>query len=236
MTEFSGDVYAQIRLGTQQSAAVLTPMILQWVNNAQNGTRRPVRFLDVGCGEGWWSEALFDAGCTGDSIDQEPPLEHAPGIHIDAVDLEGDYTLPRGYDLALCLEVAEHLDELSGHELVYQLTRCASIVVWSAAIPAQGGHGHKNEQWPAYWNWHFRRAGWALLDPFRIAIWDDENVEPWYRQNLLIALPSKHEQPEPLHLVHPAVYQARCEQAEYWRELALERERLLIDLQWKPRS
>lgn len=226
MTEFDQRVYEQIRRGTQASARVIVPMLLQWVRSHPSMDRK-LSFLDVGCGEGWWSDALFDAGCTGDSIDQAAPEEWAPGIHIDEVDLEGEYSLRRGYDLAICLEVAEHLDAAAGDKLVFELTRAAGIIAWSAAIPAQGGHGHKNEQWPDYWAERFAAQGYAFVDPIRRAVWDDPDVEPWYAQNLLVAIPATHEQPAPAHLVHPAIYQTRVEERDAaWRAYEQEHEAL----------
>lgn len=216
MTGFDPDVYAAIRDGAKRSAAVCAPMILNALPDPQ---RRPT-ILDVGCGEAWWSEAFLDLNCAVTSIDQAPPLEHAEGVHIDEVDLEGIYALERGYDLALCLEVAEHLDADAGDELVRQLCRCASVVAWSAAIPGQGGHGHQNEQWPDYWEERFIAHGWAFLDPFRDALWGHPDVEPWYQQNLLLAAPSgiATSAGAVRPLVHPLVYLARVENAAYWRE------------------
>lgn len=223
MTGFDPDVYAAIRDGAKRSAAVCAPMILNALPDPQ---RRPT-ILDVGCGEGWWSEAFLDLNCAVDSVDQEPPLEQAEGVHIDRVDLEGEYALRRGYDLALCLEVAEHLTPKAGGEIVRQLTRCAGVVAWSAAIPAQGGHGHLNEQWPDYWETRFAAHGWAFLDPFRDALWGHPEVEPWYQQNLLLAAPSgiATSAGAARALVHPAIYLSRAENAAYWREQALESQR-----------
>lgn len=203
---FDPDIYAAIREGTQRSAAVCAPMIL---HSLTDPARRP-SVLDVGCGEGWWGSTMLDLGCTVDFIDQDAPLEHAPGIHIDPVDLEGEYVLRRGYDLALCLEVAEHLTPTAGDWLVYQLTRCARAVAWSAAIPWQGGHKHVNEQWPAYWEDRFDQHGWAFIDPFRDALWGDREVESWYQQNLLLAVPAAGGHGQAVRpLVHPEIYTSR---------------------------
>lgn len=223
MTDFDAEVYAQIRLGTQRSAETLAPMIL---HSIPDRPRRP-SVLDVGCGEAWWSEAFLDLGCAVDSIDQAAPLEHAPGVHIDEVDLEGEFVLQRGYDLAVCLEVAEHISPAAGGRLVEQLTRSAAIVAWSAAIPGQGGHGHVNEQWPAYWQERFDAHGWSFLDPWRDAVWEDPSVEPWYQQNLLMAVPAPHGFQAVRALVHPLVFDSKRSQADWWREHALRRERAI---------
>jgi hypothetical protein len=66
--------------------------------------------------------------------------------------LAHDLTLPlhagRTFDLALSLELAEHLPPECAGVLVDSLARLAPAVVFSAAVPFQGGVGHVNERWP----------------------------------------------------------------------------------------
>lgn len=209
---FDPAVYNAIREGIQRSSAVILPMILNALPSAER-----LRCLDVGCGEGWWSEGLWDAGAADvDSIDHPVPEQAAEGVIVLDVDLEGAYQLQRGYDLALCLEVAEHLSAPAGDELVRQLCRSSRAVAWSAAIPAQGGSGHQNEQWPAYWEERFAAYGFALLDPWRAALWGHPDVEPWYQQNLLLAVPSSGagNVGNVAPLVHPAFYESRVQERE----------------------
>ena len=90
------------------------------------------------------------------------------------------------YDLAVCLEVAEHLPESSASDLVRTLTTLAPIVLFSAAIPGQGGVGHINERWPSYWKSRFEEHGFQRLDPIRPHIWKNRRVHWWYRQNIFL--------------------------------------------------
>jgi hypothetical protein len=90
------------------------------------------------------------------------------------------------YDLAVCLEVAEHLPESSAADLVRALTAFAPVVLFSAAVPGQGGVGHINEQWPAYWKGLFEQHGFYRRDPIRPRIWTNERVHWWYRQNIFL--------------------------------------------------
>src|SRR5437870_2593605 len=57
----------------------------------------------------------------------------------------------RTFELALCIEVAEHLPPRAGDLLVAALSQAAPAVVFSTAIPQQEGTDHINEQWPSYW-------------------------------------------------------------------------------------
>ena len=93
-------------------------------------------------------------------------------------------TLGRRFDLALCLEVAEHLPPSGATTLVKELTELASVVVFSAAIPGQGGVGHLNERWPWYWKEKFAERGFGQYDPFRHRLWHRPDVAIWYKQNM----------------------------------------------------
>jgi hypothetical protein len=126
-----------------------------------------------------------------------------------ARDLEHGVGLDRTFDLAICLEVAEHLRKQSATRLVADLASLAPVVVFSAAVPGQGGLHHVNEQWPSYWAALFAGHGYAVADPIRPVIWDDDSVEWWYRQNVLVysrePLPGQpHDPLQPI--VHPAMY------------------------------
>jgi hypothetical protein len=172
---------------------------------------RPLSVLDAGCGEGWWSAALMALSSQVGhvmSVDQAVPDEVAPGVEVVVCDLGQPGSIGGGpYDLGICLEVAEHLSVAGGINLVASLTRAVhGVIAWSAAIPGQRGHGHLNEQWPAYWDAEFKRYGWSLTDPFREAWWDDERVDASYRQNLLLAVPGRCPPIAPRALVHPIFY------------------------------
>jgi hypothetical protein len=90
------------------------------------------------------------------------------------------------FDLAVCLEVAEHLPASSAEAFVKFLTGLAPVVLFSAAIPGQGGTNHINEQFLSYWVKLFSQSGYHPLDVIRPIIWNDERVPFWYRQNIIL--------------------------------------------------
>ncbi len=211
---FTPEVYERIREGAKRSAARIVPVVHKLV--------KPHSVIDVGCGEGWFARAFVEAG-----------VEYVVGVDETVEDGCHDgvtfkkRTLPTGlvedYDLAVCLEVAEHLPEGDADHLVRSLCECAKVVLFSAAIPNQGGLGHVNEQWPSYWRKLFSAHDYSCTDALRWVFWDDVRIEPWYRQNLLLFAPvellSERLLKVEWHLgaaavVHPDIYGWRIEERD----------------------
>jgi len=101
-------------------------------------------------------------------------------------DLTLPFTLERTFDLAMCMEVAEHLPESAAATFIQSLTALSDIVLFSAAIPLQGGTHHVNCQWQSYWAAHFLNAGFLPLDVIRARFWKNDKVWPGFRQNMIL--------------------------------------------------
>jgi hypothetical protein len=106
--------------------------------------------------------------------------------YFRAVDLRKPLSIDGHFDLAVCLEVAEHLPVQRATNLVKTLTTAAQVVLFSAGVPGQGGTDHVNEQWPKYWRQLFEAEGFKMFDPIRPVVRDDRRVDWWYRQNLVL--------------------------------------------------
>ena len=165
-----------------QSAHVVVPLVLE--------IARPQSVIDVGCGRGAWLSAFRKGGVNdiqgvdGDYVDTSSLL--IPQECFSAVDLSKPFVLSGRYDLAVCLEVAEHLPAAMADVLVRQLTAVAPLIVFSAAIPGQGGTNHVNERPPSYWRELFEAHGFMMFDPIRPAILTDSRIAWWYRQNIVV--------------------------------------------------
>jgi hypothetical protein len=204
---FDPEVYARIRPGAQRSAAVVVPYVQELV--------RAQSVVDVGGGEGWWAAEFAALGARAVCVDDGTAAEPADRVEHVRHDLSAGIPASLGsFDLAVCLEVVEHLDTPSAERLVAALCERAPSVLFSAAVPGQGGHGHVNEQWPTYWVERFESHGFSCSGALRWALWDDESVEYWYRQNMLFATREPKEYRElfetplatPWDVVHPQTF------------------------------
>ena len=176
--------YKEIRNGSIRSAEVMVPLVLEFL------LVRSV--VDIGCGDGSWLSVFRKLGVDdilgidGNYVPRD--VLQIPLELFQVVDLTKPFSLGRTFDLAISLEVAEHLPAESAPVVVASLTRLAPVVLFSAAVPHQGGTNHLNEQWPQYWADLFARHGFVFCDVIRPRIWSDGNVEWWYAQNVFLAV------------------------------------------------
>ena len=159
-----------IRDGARRSAEVLATLIDGFTVDT---------VLDVGCGEGYLVEALRRRDIAALGLDGDP----LPGVD-EVVDFDGPLPDVGRYDLVTCLEVAEHVR--AAEPFVEWLCAAAPLVLFSAAVPGQGGDGHVNERPTGYWVELFAVQGYRGSGALRWRLWEDERVEWWYRQNLLV--------------------------------------------------
>jgi len=123
----------------------------------------PKRLVDLGSGCGIYSHLFAQKGVEVLAIDGVvPPPEHAYPIPVQVRDLTVAFDNLWGeFDLALCLEVAEHIPEEFASVFLDNLSRFSDRLVLSAAQPNQGGHHHVNERPKRYWVAKLAEKGFA---------------------------------------------------------------------------
>jgi len=168
--------------GCIRAATLVVPEIL-----AVTGPIRSV--VDVGGGSGAWLEAFRNRGVEKLRLIDVPQARALLRIEeefFEPADLNAGLPEVRPFDLAVCLECVEHLREGSAIPIVNWLTSSADRVVFSAAIPGQGGIGHINLKNADYWTELFVRRGFVRRDVLRPRIIHNSSVPYWYRQNMFL--------------------------------------------------
>lgn len=181
--------------GSRSSAHVIIPMMLQLL--------RCNSVVDVGCGIGTWL-AVFSEHGVAEYLGIDGEYVNRSQLEIQssrflAHDLTRPLPLDRRFDLAICTEVAEHLPPSADSALIEILSAASDQILFSAAIPHQGGTGHINCRWQSEWVDRFRERGYVPVDCVRPVVWNDQRVDFWYAQNLLLYVkPAVLETNEPL--------------------------------------
>ena len=190
MGHYDEKFYSTYAACSSGSASKVVPHIMELFS--------PQSVVDVGCGIGTWLSVFKERGVKnilgidGDYVNRNQLLFDKS--HFLSHDLTEPLNLAnqRRFDLALSLEVGEHLPSSSSQRLVDTLVSLAPIVLFSAAIPHQGGTFHVNEQWPNYWAKLFSERGYVTVDVLRGRIWGDQEIEYYYAQNTLLYIEESH--------------------------------------------
>lgn len=212
---YTNKFFGRRQVQAWNAASRIVPNVLEII--------QPTSVIDIGCATGEFLAVFREHG-----IEDILGIDGAyvprsqlviPQENFIPLDLNRPFTLDRTYDLVVCLETAEHLSPQSADDFIASLTLLASIILFSAAIPYQRGHGHLNEQWPEYWADLFKQHGFVPVDTLRRNIWHDREIPYWYRQNMLFfcadeALAGNEKltqayqvtNPDALSIVHPEMY------------------------------
>jgi hypothetical protein len=163
---------------------------------------RPAKVIEFGCGPGHLTRELGKLNIAVDAIDgfSDPDLGGYPNITFSKIDLNdaqqlGDYLKGKSYDLAVCTEVAEHLDPASSEHLIKYLTASAPVVVFSAAVPEQNGHGHINCRPRELWHDLFSKHNFQLADSLREQLRSNSHLAMWYKLNIVDYVSADRESP-----------------------------------------
>ncbi len=203
MALYDSGFYDSQEQGSVASARVIVPYVLQLL--------QPKSVADIGCGVGTWLSVYAQhgvkeiLGIDGEYVDQTR-------LYIDQQqfmphDLSKPIALDRTFDLVQSLEVAEHIDQTRADQFVETITSLGKAVLFGAAIPYQLGTGHINEQYVDYWIPLFEKRGYHPVDCIRPQVWNQREVEVWYRQNTLLFL--HEERYQQFLLDHPGILDQR---------------------------
>jgi|AntAceMinimDraft_17_1070374.scaffolds.fasta_scaffold03646_5 SAM-dependent methyltransferase len=150
----------------------------------------PKSVIDIGCGIGSWLKVFKDLGVSNilgvDGEYVKKDLLYIKKNEFIPADLSKNFNIKKRYDIVLALEVAEHISEKDSDTFIENLVNHGNLILFSAAVPFQGGQNHLNEQWPEYWHTKFKKFGYSVYDVIRPKIWDNDKIEYFYKQNMFV--------------------------------------------------
>lgn len=153
---------------------------------------KPRSVADIGCGTGTFLHAFKKlgvekvVGVDGPWADKDLLYSNIDKSEFVEADLEKPIDLKQKFDLVVCLEVAEHLAGNSADIVAKNLVSHSDTILFSAAVPGQGGQNHINEQWTAYWREKFAKHDYVFHDVLRSIFWNNKDVFWWYKQNIFL--------------------------------------------------
>lgn len=114
------------------------------------------RIMDVGCAIGDYVDGFYERGYKARGIEGSRCAEPfvVPRVKEKITfgyDLRFSLPYIEESDVCLCLEVAEHIEEIYADTLVSNLCYLSNVVIVSAAPPGQKGHHHVNCKNKLYW-------------------------------------------------------------------------------------
>ncbi|OYU94270.1 MAG: hypothetical protein CFE21_16925 [Bacteroidetes bacterium B1(2017)] len=180
--QYTKDFYNSQRFYSRLSGSNVLPFIFNLI--------KVNSILDVGCGTGEWLRAAKDLGVSeicgldGHYVDRD--LLAIPKEAFIDYDLKNPIDLNRKFDLAISMEVAEHLPESTSEMFIESLTKHSDYVLFSAAIPKQDGTYHINEQPQDFWVAKFEKQDFLPIDFLRDKLWTKKGIDWWYKQNMIL--------------------------------------------------
>jgi hypothetical protein len=220
---YNEQYYQSITPQSATSARLVIPVVCSFI--------QPGSVVDVGCGVGAWLQSWQQNGINNYlGIDGSHVQKHLliPPEKFLAANLEEKIEVNRKFDLVMSLEVAEHIPAEHAATFISSLCSLGDVVLFSAAIPGQGGVLHYNEQYPQYWASLFAGNGFTGYDCIRPGIWLNNQIDVCYRQNIFffVSDPVKEKYPAItshagplLPLVHPQHFEAKEEALQSYKKV-----------------
>ncbi len=217
MNRYNNEFYDEMFERNKRAAHAVMPYLIEKLS--------PKSIVDVGCGQGIWIEesetmGIDVCGIDGEWVDKDKLLIS----NFISADLSEKIDLGKKFDLLISFEVAEHILMNRADIFIDNLINLSNVIVFSAAVPGQGGVGHVNEQYADYWISKFKKRGYAFSNVLREYFWNDTNITSWRRQNILLFVKSEMfdsivnkfgTQCEIQGMIHPKSYESVLEEKNF---------------------
>jgi glycosyltransferase involved in cell wall biosynthesis len=147
----------------------------------------PKKVVDIGCGPGTYVYSLRDNNVNAYGYDIDDRVDGKDYLKKLSLFEVNDKS-----DVVICLEVAEHIETSLSDSIVDSIIRNVNddgMIIWTAAIPGQGGVGHINCQTKEYWEEKFISRGFYRDCTIENNLLEYIRSGPymgWFLQNLMV--------------------------------------------------
>jgi hypothetical protein len=191
--KYSESFYSSVGSRASIAASIVMGSVKQWYS--------PSSIVDYGAGPGVWSieAAKVFPNASVLALDYEAATifseefesKRPKNLITLELNFEEEKSIPVvNLDMAICVEVLEHLSEEAANRVFNSICSTAGIVIFSAAVPGQGGTGHINEKPKNYWVSRFVENDFLVFDTFAQNL-QHPQVPDYYRNNCFLAINSK---------------------------------------------
>lgn len=190
---YGDNFYKSVSLRAEETAD-------QVINTLSSISLQMKSIKDIGCGSGIWLKKFNEIGQFQQILGfdligaiEKDARSFDEKITFEAIDFENvvENIFPKT-DLSLFLEVAEHLTENTAKKIIKFICETSNMVIFSAAIPGQGGYNHINEQLMSYWVKQIEINQFVVFDIFRKEMSKYKNLPFYYRNNIVLAISRKY--------------------------------------------
>lgn len=185
---YNPGVFVEFAMVAKRNAPIFTRALQEVFPNADS-------FNDIGCGTGQFVRCLVQSGKVARGYEYSRVARmfaRLVGIEVRDFDVSRDFTkLFDPYaDVALSLEVGEHIPSHLSRSFVHAIALAGEQIVFTAAQPGQKGHGHINCQSKQYWESLFIKEGFIKSPTkekaFIELLSQDSRLSPFLRENLQV--------------------------------------------------
>ena len=157
---------------------------------------KPASFIDFGCSTGLYLREvqmkLPNISAIGFEFSQDA-VDSALCKNVYKVDLTESVQIEKIQNtLGLCLEVLEHIEDIHWKEVLTNMTNSCDKLIFSAAVPGQGGVGHINCRPKIDWIKRFHSLGWVVdLDATKhlLHYMQQGYHMGWFNNNAMVLIP-----------------------------------------------
>ncbi len=154
----------------------------------------PESLIDIGSGDGVWTFTYLSGFSNLNATVVDLPETQfkfinnlSSRVHVIQQDFELGVNLPSSiFDLAICVEVIEHLSPRAAQELISYICKHSKVVLFSGATKGQGGTHHINENTQSFWIESMVNRGMKAYDVVRPVLSGEKEVPSYYKNNIFL--------------------------------------------------